>query len=183
MIRVRVTWTGPSAPLVSTHYFSPAVEDAAAATAAHIAVATFWFAARAHIHLNFTYVVSPQVDRMLLTGEIIGRLTAANAATASGTNAGDLMPTQNQGVVTWHTNSFVAGVEVRGRTFIPGPTETDNSGGNPVAAYLSDLAAAGAAMIADANTIHGVWSKTHSSIAATQAAVVAPGWRVLRGRR
>lgn len=183
MLRVRVNWTGPSAPLVSTHYFFAATEDAAAATSAHIAVATFWFAVRAHISTGFSYTVSPLVDRLTVTGEIIGRLVAANAASSSGTNAGDALPPQNQGVVTWHSGIFVAGVEIRGRTFIPGPTETDNSGGNPVSAYNSDIAAAAAAMIADANTALSVWSKTHSSLSATQSGVMATGWRVLRGRR
>lgn len=183
MLRVRVNWTGPSAPLVSTHYFMPATEDTPAATNSHIAVATFWFAARAHIHTGFSYNVSPLVDRMTNAGEIIARLTAANAAASSGTNAGDPLPPQTQGVVSWHSGTFVAGVEIRGRTFIPGPTETDNSSGNPVSTYLTDIAAAAAAMIADANSILGVWSKTHTSISNTNSGIVAPGWRVLRGRR
>jgi len=103
--------------------------------------------------------------------------------TAAGTAAGDPLPQQTQGLINWHTLSFVAGREIRGRTFIPGPSESDSSAGIPTAAYQLILQNAANALVAESTANLFVWSKKLATIAEASSASVAPGWRVLRSRR
>lgn len=189
MLRVRVTWSGPSSPLLSTFYLAPAVEDTASATAAHVAVATFWFNIRSLIADDFSWVVQPQVDRLDLLGTLIGTLTAANASANSGTDAGQLLPTQTQGQVRWNTNAFFGGRRLIGRTFIPGMTENSNT-----AAGIVDPAAV-TLITNEANTYAGasanpvVWQDKHDatppsgSTGEIVGGAMLSAWRVLRSRR
>lgn len=188
MLRVRVTWTGPSSPLISTHYLLPGTEDASSALAAHIAVATFWNSARAVISDAFTYTVQQQVDQLSLLGELIGSFTVSNVASAIGQDAGDDMPYQTQGLVRWITPTFLDGRRLKGRTFIPGPTETQNANGVPVSGYLSALNSAASAY-ASSSSNPVVWAD-HSDetppFGATgpiDAGVAVSSWAVLRSRR
>jgi hypothetical protein len=189
MLRVRVAWSGPSSPLLSTFHFLPATEDTASATTCFTAVATLINALRPHISTAFSYTVQQQVDQLTLQYELTGTFTATNVASSAGTNAGDALPRQNQGLIRWNTSNFFNGRRIIGRTFVPGPTETDNASGVPVATYVSDITAA-AQVFADTNTANPVvWSArpsaapTQFSAAAIDAGVCDGDWAILRSRR
>jgi hypothetical protein len=163
MLRVRVAWTGPSSPLLSTHYLSPATEDASSALAAHIAVATLWNSVRAVISDAFTYTVQQQVDQLDLLGNLTGSFTVSNVASAIGQDAGDDLPYQNQGMIRWETGTFLDGRRLRGRTFIPGPTESASTGGAPTSAYLTALNTP-AATYAGSSSNPVVWADHHDRV-------------------
>lgn len=184
MLRVRVTWTGPSSPLLSTHYFTPDIENAASATACHVAVATFWNTVRAVIADDFVYTVQPAIAQMGTDGQITGELIASNVASAVGQDAGDPLPFQTQGEVALLTSAFSAGRRLQGRLFIPGPTETSNTQGAPTSAYISTVNGALQTYVADATNVDPeVWSRAHSVSAGVTSGIVRSGWRVLRSRR
>jgi hypothetical protein len=189
MLRVRVTWSGPSAPLLSTFYFSPTTEDTGSATAAHVAVATFWFNIRNFISTAYSWVVQPQVDQIDLLGTLTGSFTAANSSANAGTDAGQLLPTQTQGQVRWTTGSFLNGRRVQGRTFIPGPTEGSNTAaGLPDPAMVTAVSNE-AQTFANATVNPVVWSDHHEETPPFGASTAINGgfmvgaWRVLRSRR
>jgi hypothetical protein len=184
MLRVRVAWTGPSSPLLSTHYFHPSVESTSTATACFTAVATFWNTIRPRVNIGFAYSVQQQVDQLDLSGSLTGSFTATNTANAAGTDSGDLLPTQTQGEVAFLTGSFLSGRRLQGRVYVPGPTEASNTAGVPIAAYLTDLNSAGATYAADATNVNpSVWSRSAGAISDIDSAVARSGWRVLRSRR
>lgn len=189
MLRVRVAWTGPSSPLLSTHYFLPASETVTTATACFTAVATFWNSARAHISDNLAYVVQQQVDQLDLLGNLTGSFVATNSAAASGQDTGDELPFQTQGLVAWTTNTFLNGRRLIGRSFIPGPTEQRNAQGAPDSTYLTTMNAAGAAYAATATVVPVVWQDKHDEIPPSGSTGVITGgvargaWKVLRSRR
>ena len=183
MFRVRVNWTGVSSPLVSTFNFLPNTIDLAGANACGDAVATFMNSVRAAVGIAFSYVVNQQVDVISNAGVKTGQFNGHVFGTAAGTAAGDPLPQQTQGLINWHTLSFVAGREIRGRTFIPGPSESDSSAGIPTAAYQLILQNAANALVAESTANLFVWSKKLATIAEASSASVAPGWRVLRSRR
>lgn len=185
MLRVRAIWAGPSAPLLSTFYFTPLQGSnlSTDATNAHIAVATFLNSVRGVVADDFSYSVSPIVDNIGVDGVLVGRVTAANSASASGTDAADPLPFQTQGQIKWSTGAFQGGREVIGKTYVPGPTEGQNIAGAPGSSYQTVLQNAANALIASSNTIFVIWSRAHSLADEVDAALAQPAWRVLRSRR
>jgi hypothetical protein len=90
-----------------------------------------------------------------------------------------------QGLIRWRTGVFIAGRELRGRTFIPGATESRSANGRPDSTYITtaetaaqdllDNAALGAALV--------VYSVTHRQVELVQSRSVWGQWAVLRSRR
>lgn len=184
--KIPVVWNGPSAPLLSTHWFHSNAfpVDPAAALANHIAVATFWFAARAVIANEFSYVVTPQLTAYdEVTGVTIGTQTIPNTAAASGTDAGDNCPYQTQGEMALKTGVFVEGREIQGRIYIPGVTENFNVQGAPDSGYVTTLQTAANTFVTSTSPLQQVWSRTHGRDEPVTGIVVRPQWKVLRSRR
>src|SRR5258708_33966596 len=120
MFRVRVNWTGPSSPLVTTFNFLPTTLDLAGANACGDAVATFMNAVRAAVTTSFSYVVNRQVDVISNAGVKTGQFNGHVFGAAGGTAPGDPLPPQTQGLINWPTPSFPARRADRGRAFNPG---------------------------------------------------------------
>lgn len=189
MLRVRVEWTGPSSPLLSTHYFLPTSESTVTATTCFTAVATLWNTLRAMIADQFGYVVQQQVDQLDLLGNLLGSFTATNAATANGQDTADELPFQTQGLIRWNTNAFVNGRRLIGRTFIPGPTEAHSSSGAPLTDYITNMNSAAATFVATTAANPVVWQDKHDATPPSGTTGVMTGgvgqgsWKVLRSRR
>lgn len=118
--------------------------------------------------------------------EQTGDLQAIDTVAVSsgvGTAGGDINPVATQGLLRLLTTAVVNGRLLRGRLFLPGTVEADNTLGAPTAAFLADYNAAGAALIADANTDWGVWSLTHGEIQPVVTASTWNRWAILTSRR
>lgn len=156
--RVAFTWTGPSSPLISQLYFD--VAGGGTPSQAATAASTFMGAVDAFVSTALTWSMDTEVRQI---NEETGALQAVNVVTGTngaGAAAGpriDLL----QGLITWTTGQIVEGRLVRGRMFVPLPTEDHNTAtGTPeLAGYRSGLDAAATALVGDANSTLVVWSR------------------------
>jgi hypothetical protein len=120
-----------------------------------------------------------------VTGQIIGT-TAVSATTIEGFAAPPILPPATQGLCRFLTNTFVAGRRLRGRVFVPGPTEALSDLGRPTSTYLgylndgiSDLITSGAAAGG-----FGIYSQTHKTFGLVVSGTAwSANWAVLRSRR
>lgn len=130
-------------------------------------------------------VLPEVVDIDPATGQ---QIDAFNTTTSiiDGFAAGETLPPANQGLVRFTTSTFVNGRRLRGRVFIPGPTEAMSSGQQPTATYLGYLTDA----IDDLITASGpagdlvIYSRTHLTAGVvTGGTGWGSGWGILRSRR
>jgi len=118
----------------------------------------------------------------LATGQANGTWTHGTAATVTGTN---VTPTlQASGVMfNWHTGYYVAGRELRGKTFVvPVCSNIFNPNGTVVSSWATNLANAAAAMVA-ASSDFVVWSRKSNTTASVTSGTAASKQVVLRSRR
>lgn len=190
MIRIRTIMTGGAGgPYLSVMHFDG--ETPLAAQDAATAARTFWDGVKAVIYTG----LSVQVDTVALqVVEETGTIVAAypvTAAVVAGGGTGEALPYATQGLLRWRTGAYVNGREVRGRTFVPRPSEADNTSGFPAAAYATVLQNAGNALIASASANFGVWKKpplpvppgVPGQFIPVTAAQVWSNWSVLKSRR
>lgn len=157
--------------------------DAVGTAAQNVAsVATFLNATNDRRTTNVTWATNPDVTTLNVgTGSLEG-ITSVTSVGGTGTMAGDMAPLAAQGLLRLLTGTIVAGRLLRGRIFMGGNGETDSNGG-PVAGYISDYDAAGATLVADANSDWSVWSRTHGVLASISTVTTWNKWAILRGRR
>ena len=157
MYRIRTQiLNGQGGPWLSTMFFD---EAAGTAQQAATAVGTFWGAIDNFLPSGLAWDVENEV---VFVDEASGNptgLVGVTGPTGTGTIGSEILPTATQVLIRWRTGTYLAGREVRGRTFIPGTTETDAVGGNPSAAMQLAFDAAGAALIADANSALVIWHR------------------------
>jgi len=180
--RVRTSITGgQGGPYLSTLYFN--VVGGLTAANANAAVGAFWLAVKGRVATGITMSTEAEVATIdIATGQVTG-ITAVTPVVNVGTAAGDTCPPATQGLLRWRTGTYIGGREIRGRTFLPGVTETDNVNGVPSASYISTVNAAAAAMIADANSDFMVYSRKNFDAAPGLSGSVWSQWAVLRSRR
>ena len=182
MYRVRTVFTGtPGAPYLSTMYFA---QSAGTAQQAATAVGVFWGAVDAVLSNSMNWATEADVA---IVNAADGAVTAAVATTTSlgtGSLPGAQLPRASQGLIRWLTGVYVAGRQVRGRTFVPGLTEDANTtDGILVPATAATIDAACATLIGSANADLEVWSR---SLGQSNVATVGTTWAefaVLRSRR
>lgn len=159
MLRVETIFTGPAgSPWLSVMYFSGT--DQAGADQAVADVGAFWGAVDAGMSSAVSWSTNPDVQ---VLDAATGALTDAFSTTpqaGSGASAGDMLPTAAQALLRWRTSGIVNGRIVRGRTNVPGVTEAFAAAGRPIAAYITTLNTAAAALLAGAS-IFQVWSRPH----------------------
>lgn len=181
MFRIVTTLTGiPGAPYYSTWHFNEAAltaQDAADATVA-------WWTAVDNLFANdLTWVVPTTVDIVdPVLGETTG-VTSVTGGTGTGADSTSYLPQINQVVVRIRTGVFVGGREVRGRIFVPGLTEAASQDGILDATWLSTFNAANAALLADADSSIGVYSRAHNVFHVASAMSVWTQFAALRSRR
>lgn len=183
MLRTRVALTGPvsGAAVITQHWLSS--DDSAGVTAARAALSTWLTAVAGQCHTSLGFSLEPEVDVVdPNTGQVTGVLTAA-ALNVSGTNAGDLLPLATQWLCRWRTDDFVGGREVRGRTFIPGPTRNGALNGQPTTAAIAALNAANATLVGDSAAGFAVWSRKLLSAHDVSSGSAWSKFAVLRSRR
>lgn len=181
--RVRVVWVG--SPTVgdglSTFNFNSAVGTPAQQVGA---VATFLDAVATAYADNLAWTTEADVATLNVgTGELEG-ITSTTVESGGGSETSDQLSPATQGLLRMLTSTVVAGRLLRGRLFLPGATEANNSpGGIPLSAYRTGYENAADALIADANVEWSVWSQTHGVLANIVSADVWTKWAVLRSRR
>lgn len=147
------------------------------------AAGNFWNAIRPQMSTSVTWTTQPIVDVMdPVSGNITSQIPVTGSS-FSGTNGAAQIAKATQGLLQLRTGIFVGGREVRGRIFIPGCTTTSVSAGNADSVYTAALVTAGQAMIADANSTLGVWSKTHGTFVGVVTSSSPSKLAVLRSRR
>lgn len=185
MIRVTTRFIGMTgSPYYNTLYFGGATQGEADAAAA--AARQFWGGCASGISTLLDGQVLSEVEFVdPATGQVTG--TEATTTTAiEGFAAGEPLPPANQGLCRLLTNTFVNGRRLRGRVFVPGPTEAMSGGVAPTTTYLGYLNTAIGLLqsegIAAGNA--GVYSPTHRVFAPiTSGTAWSEGWAVLRSRR
>lgn len=184
MMRVRVIIGAQSGgPYLATHFFGGT--DLAGAQAASDAIAAFWTTVSVQLANTHTWATSSTVD---LVDPVTGKTTAAQVVTTvngtGGVSPANLAPVATQGLIRWHTNTFVDGKEVRGRTFIPSISTTRvATDGSPAGTLTGAMNSAAATLIAAAGSDLVVWSKKHG---VAYSALSGSAWNkfaVLRSRR
>lgn len=168
------------APWLATHYFN---DTAGTAAQAVTAVGTFWGAIDAFMDSEVDWTTGTEVETVdPVTGNVTA-ITSVTAATGSGALAVESLPRAAQGLIRWRTGDYIAGREIRGRTFIPGLAESTNDNGDLSAATVAAFNAAASALIADANSVLDIWSRKN---AVARAVVTGSTWSqyaVMRSRR
>lgn len=157
LFQVRVNWTGPSSPLLSTHYFDGANVGGPAQAAD--AAGDWWSSVQAVVGTGFSWSVDPEVRTI---DEVSGGLLAIATVvgqSGAGSLAGEPLDLL-QGVASWHTGLVVDGRVLKGRTFIPGPTEGANdSDATPTAGYASAVNSATTTLLARVDADLAVWHR------------------------
>lgn len=180
--RVIAEWAGPTgAPFYTTLHFR---DSGGTAQQAATAARTFLVAFQNYIHSGTGVTVLPEVFTIdLLTGEPTA-VTNTTTTAFGGAASGDPLPRGTQLNIRWRTGTFVGGHEVRGKTYIPSIVEAENgTDGNPSSALRTAANAAGAALIADANSLFAVYSKVHNAAYDVASATAVSKWSFLRSRR
>nr|CRY96281.1 hypothetical protein [uncultured prokaryote] len=181
MLRVRTVFTGPpGTPWLSTMYFDSS--DGGDAPAATARVADFWDACAVKIFTSVNITVQPEVAILNSAGELTG-IAAGTVHNVSGTGSGDPLPWATQGLIIWDTNVFTDGRQVIGKTYVPGLTEGNATGGVLNGTGQSALLGAATGLLASDSPAFAVFSRKHSTINDVVAGRVDTQFAVLRSRR
>lgn len=164
--RIRATWSGvPGTPYLSTWYFDATGSSAAGTVTA---VRTFLTSLAPQIVTGLSATVDS--EQFILddqSGEITDVEVAVGGAAIAGSNGGEPLPYQTQGVLKLVTGGIVAGRRVRGRFYVPGPSEAV-SNPTPLGTYNTVLQNACNALIT-ATSASGPWSVWSRPVRATEA--------------
>ena len=180
--RLRVALTNLSTgPGVMTFYFDAAGGSSAAAAAA---VHTFLNDIRSRVDDFGSMQIETDVANIdVATGQITS-LDAVTQDVVTGADGGEHLPGATQGLLQLRSGVYVSGRELRGRLFLPAPTEGMNTAaGIPDAIYQGQMAAAGNALVTDGGSLWVIYSRTHAAITPVALTTCWNKWAVLRTRR
>lgn len=178
--RIRVVWvTNTSDTYLSTFWFDGGDTAAAAASA----VTTFCNAIKTKISTSISGSLDPSCYDIDITTGKPTAVTPVSGTIGGGTDAGEVLPYATQGLLRLRSGVFINGREVRGRLFLPAPTEASNSAGFPLSAYQTAIDTAAAALIADTPTHWSLWSRAHQAVTGITSATTKNNWAVLTSRR
>jgi len=179
---VQVEWTGQGAVGggLSSFLFNSAVGTP---TQMGSAVSTFLAATEDRRCDQLSWVRVPIVNTYNEVTLALESTAGLVASSGVGTDIAQCLSPATQGLLQLRTGLITFGRLLRGRLFLPGPTEQANNDGKPDAAYIADYDAAAAALAGDANTDLVVWSRTHGVKSVVTSALTWNQWAVLRSRR
>jgi hypothetical protein len=184
MIRVRTVFSGVTgSPYYSNLYFAGSTDGEA--QVAVTAVDAFWTGMSEWMCTPMAMLIEgsvPQIDPA--TGDIL-QVFSVGDETSAATSTSEAAPLASQILIQWRTGDYIAGRELRGRTFVP---YID------IGAINDGVIASGArsSVLSDANTLLSaaagagglvVWSRTHGQASAISNASVWNQLAVMRSRR
>lgn len=182
LFRVTTTLTGDGVTGNGVQRFYFNVAGGTASQAAN-AAAAWWTGVKDLYRTTVTAAVQtevPEIDEA--TGDVIS-MNIVSGASVAGTASEDPMSPLNQMCVNWRTGHYVAGREVRGRTFIPALTEGDWNSGAWTAGRKTLVETANSTLVGDANSILVVYSPTHANLWPVIYGQVKTKMSYLRSRR
>lgn len=183
ILRLATTWTGSAgSPYFTESYFNGA-GDATHASACVSALWTLYGSLATYIDDNLVESISGDAEKIdVMTGQIIGMVPVTGAVNG-GSATGDALPTLVQGLARFGTGVYVNGRALRGRMFLPGMMEANNTvDGRPAAGMTGTMNTHFATYIASsANPC--VYSKTHKVFADITSATLSSKWAFLKTRR
>lgn len=171
-------------PGLTSMYF---VGDADATSAQTLSdrVGDFWAACASRIQ-NSTDIRTTGIVTVI--DDASGLITASHAVTPTLTPGGGIqarLPAGTQGLLHTRTGQYRGGRAVRGRIYIPSPTEVDNdAAGVPGEAYKDQVvAAANSHLVGSLDFPLCVWSPTYLSVVQVTGVGASPNWARLSTRR
>lgn len=194
LLKVQTVWSGiEGAPYYSTMHFGAGADEVESQEAAD-AMTSFWNICEPIIRSGLTWEITPEV---LVFNDVDGALVRADVIVGgfgAGTNVGEILPRAASGLVRWSTGVVVGRRFLRGRTFIPLPTETNNDVlGVPTAGYKTTLQSAIDNLLGDITVAPYIWSRPQKDAegnitrdgdsAPIQSGTVWDEWAYLRSRR
>lgn len=184
MIRVRVVFAGvPGTPWLATHYFSGDGTGGEAQLAVD-AVRDFWLAVDNFMVNTVSWSTESAVAVMTTSPGTVTGLISTTVRSGAGGTAATLLPGMTNWIVNWRTGSFSGGRELRGKTYVPGPTESDNdTNGVPSGGSRTAIQTAADTLHAVATPSLQVWSRKNGVSSGVIAASVPAKWGSLRSRR
>lgn len=181
LYRVRTAITGgPGGAELSTMFF-----DASTGTAQDAANAAraYWNDIKALINSSYLMTVEALVYTIdSTTGKATG-VTGTTTVPVGGNNFSQPLPPANQGLSIWHTGVFVAGREIQGKTFVPGPGEDGNDSGVPNGTYSTALNTGSNNLTSAGPITFGIYSRKHHLFAQATSGHAWNQWAILRSRR
>lgn len=181
MLRVRTQITSSSGgPYLNTFYFGTA-DSQAGAESAVTAVSVFWQTIKARWATTMAYATETEVAQLNVAGDVVA-VYSVPSLNGTGTVAGVPLPFATQGLIRWRSGVYVAGKEIRGRTFVPGPLTADQTNGLPQAAYVNAVNGAATALRTSGAGLV-VWSKKNATTAIVNGNSVWTNFASLRSRR
>lgn len=152
--RVRTVFTGVAGtPWYSNLYFQA---SPGTATQRNEAVRVFWGTLGNVIHQSIAFNVEAENAIIEDTTGVITGFESGDAETGVGLATGDPLPWATQGLIQEICEIVVEGRRLRGRTFVPGATETYNVNGIPTSDYRAQLQSSADALILASSTF-GTW--------------------------
>lgn len=150
-----------------------------------------WDSVKANIHTSVSINFDPICIAVeATTGVLTGAFAGTDPSTVAGTGATDALPLQTQALIRLRTNTVINGRRVRGRLFVPGQLEANNSGAGVLSSSLITALAGGfASILAAGGTASApcIWHRPSPLQVGASPAVAsvecAPTWSVLRSRR
>lgn len=181
LARVRTIFTGVAGtPWYSNMYFLLGGTTGAVWAAT---VADFWDQMAVLINANVDYQVQPEIAILDdATGDLVNAQLWAGA-NGSGLSSTEALPFANQGVILWNTAQFIGGRQLRGKTFVPGLTQTANDQGQLQAGTQEDIQAIADDLVGADNVGLVVYSPTNHTSGFVGSATVSSTIGVLRSRR
>lgn len=182
--RIRTIFTGVAGtPWYSNMFFT----WVAGTEQAHLdAVGSFWNAIDSQIDNNVSWAVDDNAAVINDTTGDITQIEVGIGPTGAGGGTSAPLPYANQGLVNWLTNDFIAGRQVRGKTYIPGLCEDTNTVSGVMEPVAQSVLQSTADALIAASSAPGplrVFSRKNLTSAAVESAQVTNKWAVLRSRR
>ena len=178
MLRLRINWTGLNSGFSVMH----SGDALASAQAAADAVEDWLNALSPYIAAAQSFQVDPEAEEVdPVTGNVTG-VASVTTITQTGDFSVAPVPQAAQALVRWRTGEYVAGREIRGRTFIPGIAGSQTSTtGELVPATLAGMQTASTAFLTASG--HGIWSPKNGQFELALTASVWSEFAVMRSRR
>lgn len=182
MYRVRTVFTGVAGtPWYSNLYYDD--QDPGGPEGAVEATRAFWARITTLISDLVSWTVEGDVAAISPgTGQIENMFTVPSQA-GSGSDAAQPLPWATQGLARLETGAYFGGRRIRGRVFIPGPTEDESAIGVPAPSYGTLLNTAITELIGSTDASLVVYSRKNFIQTPVVAGGAAPYWAVLRSRR
>lgn len=146
-------------------------------------VQNFWTGVASQMITAVTWEIEPTYTVFEASTGLITDVGGWAGDAGAGLVSGEGLPYAVQAIVNWHTSVYVAGRELRGRTFIPGLTVTANDQGTLLESAQADIQTAASGLISGSSGAMTIFSRTHLVEHIVETAQVPLKLGVLRSRR